>query len=319
MMVKKILVTGGAGFIGSHLVDELLMRGLKVVVLDNFFNGCLDNLRSHLDDPNFELIEGDVRDGFCLRKAMEDVDAVIHEAAITSVPFSIKNPKLTLEVNSTGTLNLLEASVEAGARRFVFASSCAVYGEARKIPVSEEEPPMPLSPYARSKLEAERHCLNFYEKNGLETVILRYFNVYGPRQASGEYAGVMMKFLDHLRRGIPPTIYGDGEQTRDFVYVSDVVYATLLALDCKRCAGEVFNIGSGRAISINRLCGIFQKEANRIDLKPVYKSARSGDIRRSEADISKARRIMGYEPKISIEAGVKKLFEHTLSDIQKNL
>jgi len=310
MKVKKILVTGGAGFIGSHLVDELLRRGLKVVVLDNFFNGDLNNLRPHLEDPNFELIEGDVRDRPCLKRAIEDVDAVIHEAAITSVPLSVKNPKLTFEVNSAGTLNLLEASAGAGVRRFVFASSCAVYGEAKKVPISEEEPPMPLSPYAKSKLDAEGHCLKFYNERGLETVILRYFNVYGPRQASGEYAGVMMKFLDRLSRGLPPVIYGDGEQTRDFVYVSDAVEATLLALNCKRCPGEVFNIGSGREVSINRLCDIFQREMNRRDLKPVYRSARKGDIRRSRADISKAERILGYRPKVSIETGIKRLIGH---------
>jgi UDP-glucose 4-epimerase len=305
----RALVTGGCGFIGSHLVDALLTRGYAVTVLDDLSNGKLDNLKNHLEYPAFRFIQGDIRDAGAVKKTIADADAVVHEAAMISVPLSIKNPAITHSVNVDGTLNLLKASSSLGVKRFVYASSCAIYGEQTKFPISEDAPPNPLSPYASSKLAAEKKCLAFHDEEGLETVCLRYFNVYGPRQVSGEYAGVMVKFLERLRKNRPPIVYGDGKQTRDFVHVQDVVGATLLALERDNIAGEVINIGTGRGTSINELCRIFLKAANKTRIKPVHEAPHAGDIGHSRADISKAKKLLGFEPKVSLEKGVKMLWE----------
>jgi len=306
----KVLVTGGAGFIGSHLVDELLARGHAVTVLDDLSSGSMDNLKNHVSNPSFRFIRGDIRDAKAVERAMADIDAVIHEAAMVSVPRSIKDPELASSVNVGGTLSMLRASLNRGVERFVYSSSCAVYGEQEKLPIPEDAPPNPLSPYASSKLMAEENCRKFFDREGLETVCLRYFNVYGPRQSGGEYAGVMIKFLERLRANRPPIIYGDGEQTRDFVYVSDVVGATLLALERNGAAGEVINIGTGKETSINRLCEVFLRVGAKEHLKPVHEPARPGDILHSLADISRARKVLGYEPRVSLEEGIKRLFEH---------
>ncbi|MGC8817066.1 MAG: SDR family oxidoreductase [Candidatus Hadarchaeum sp.] len=302
----RVLVTGGAGFIGSHLVDALLARGHSVTVLDNFSTGSEGNIAHHLGNRDFRLVRGDVRDPAAVRRALEGAEAVVHLAALISVPLSVRDPELTSEVNLGGTLNLLRASLEAGVNRFIFASSCAVYGEAKQLPIKEETPPEPLSPYARSKLEAERACRALFEANAFPAVSLRYFNVYGPRQSGGEYAGVMLRFIERLRQNQPPVIYGDGEQTRDFIYVTDVVTATLLALK-SGVEGEVINVGTMRRTSINELCGIFLKLSGKTKLRPVYEAARPGDIRHSQADISKARERLGFRPKVSLESGVKML------------
>jgi len=304
----RVLVTGGAGFIGSHVVDALITRGDTVTVLDNLSSGKTDNLKTHLKNPAFQFIRGDIRDTRAVGNALADADAVIHEAAIVSVPLSVKNPELVHSVNVEGTLNLLRASSDRGVKRFIFASSCAVYGEQKKFPISEDASPNPLSPYASSKLAAEKKCLTFHDEEGLETVCLRYFNVYGPRQSAGEYAGVMIKFLERIRADQPPIIYGDGEQTRDFVHVQDVAEATLLALEHDGVAGEVINIGTGGGIKINELCQIFLKTAGNPHIKPVREDARVGDVRYSRADISKARKLLGFGPKVSLENGVEMLW-----------
>jgi UDP-glucose 4-epimerase len=304
----RILVTGGCGFIGSHLVDALLARSYAVTVLDDLSNGKLENLKNHLGGPAFRFIQGDIRNAGAVKKAIADADAVIHEAAMISVPLSVKNPVITRSVNVDGTLNLLKASSSFGVKRFVYASSCAIYGKQTKFPISEDAPPNPLSPYASSKLAAEKKCLAFHDQEGLETVCLRYFNVYGPRQAAGEYAGVMVKFLERLRADQPPIIYGNGGQTRDFVHVQDVVEATLLELEHDNVAGEVINIGTGRRVKINELCQIFLKTAGKPHIKPVHEGARVGDIRHSQADISKARKLLGFKPKVSLEKGVEMLW-----------
>ncbi|MEM3421383.1 MAG: SDR family NAD(P)-dependent oxidoreductase [Candidatus Hadarchaeum sp.] len=303
----RVLVTGGAGFIGSHLVDALLSRGYSVTVLDNFSTGSEGNISHHLDNKNFRLVRGDVRDQEAVRSALDGAEAVVHLAALISVPLSLKEPALTHEVNVEGTLTLLRASLEAGVTRFVFASSCAIYGEAKKLPIKEETPPEPLSPYASSKLEAERACLAFFEANAFPVVSLRYFNVYGPRQTGGDYAGVMLKFIERLRENQPPVIYGDGNQTRDFIYVTDVVGATLLALERPGVEGEAINVGTMRRTSVNELCELFLKLARRPKLRPRYEAARPGDIRHSQADITKARELLGFRPKVSVESGVKML------------
>jgi len=306
----RVLVTGGAGFIGSHLVDVLLIKGHSVTVLDDFSNGTKENL-THLQKKNLKVIKGDIRNASALKKALQDVDAVAHLAAMISVPLSIEKPALAHEVNVGGTLSLLKASLEKGVERFVCASSCAIYGDARKLPIGEKTTPKPLSPYAQSKLDAENSCRAFYEANGFPAVSLRYFNVYGPRQSGGEYAGVMLKFLERLRSGQPPVIYGDGSQTRDFVYVEDVAEATRLALERSNVEGEAINVGTMKRTSIKKLCEMFVKLSGRADSKPKHETARPGDIKHSQADISKAKKILGFRPKVSIEKGVKSLWEST--------
>ncbi|MEW6593038.1 MAG: NAD-dependent epimerase/dehydratase family protein [Candidatus Hadarchaeota archaeon] len=304
----KVLVTGGCGFVGSNLVDLLMERGHSVTVLDNLSNGGRDNIKAHLKSKNFRFIKGDIL-GRKAEDALSGVDAVAHEAAIISVPFSIKKPELTHKINVDGTRHLLEASADAGVKRFVYASSCAVYGDQKKMPISEDAPLRPLSPYAESKLAAEKSCIGFYKRQGLSTVCLRYFNIYGPRQSGGEYAGVMIKFMERLKNNEPPIIYGDGKQTRDFVYVGDVAEATLLALECETKGGEVVNIGTGRGASINQLCDIFLTLTGNKGMKPFRWTPREGDIRHSRADISKARRLLGFRPKVGLKDGVKKLLE----------
>ncbi len=305
----KVLVTGGAGFIGSHLVDGLLARGHSVTVLDDLSSGTMDNLKTHTGKPAFRFVQGDIRDVEAVKRALVGAHAVIHEAAMTSVPLSVKDSALAHSVNVDGTLTLLKASLDRGVKRFVYASSCAVYGEQAELPISEGAPPKPLSPYASSKLAAEQNCLTFHERKGLETVCLRYFNVYGPRQTAGEYAGVMIKFLERLRANQPPIIYGDGEQTRDFIQVDDIVGATLLALEREDVAGEMLNIGTGKATSINELCRIFLATAGKTKLKPTHEAPRPGDIKYSQADVTKAMKLLGFKPKISLEEGVGKLLE----------
>lgn len=303
-----MLVTGGAGFIGSHLVDALMARGHSVTVLDNFSSGSKGNIGHHLEDRNFSLVQGDIRNFVALKKALEKAEAVVHLAAMISVPRSMSEPRLAHEVNVEGTLSVLKASQEAGVERFVYTSSCAVYGDAKTLPIREDTPPRPLSPYARSKLDAEGICRAFYETSGFPVVSLRYFNVYGPRQSSGEYAGVMLKFIERLRDNKPPIIFGDGTQTRDFVHVSDAAEATVLALERSRVEGEVINVGTMKRTSINELCEMFIKQSGKADLRPRYEAARPGDIRHSQADISKARKLLGFKPKVSIERGVEMMW-----------
>lgn len=302
-------MTGGAGFIGSHLVERLLADGCSVTVLDNLSAGKLQNIKRCSDNRNFHFIKGDIRDKKTVDDLMAGVDAVVHQAAITSVPFSIKNPKFVYRVNAAATVNLLESCVKNDVKRFIFASSAAVYGAAKKMPISENAPTRPLSPYGESKLQSEKYCQKFWDKHRLETVCLRYFNVYGPRQTAGQYAGVISRFFDRLKNKLPPIIYGDGKQTRDFVYVDNVVDATILALNCEGAAGKVLNIGTGKAINVNQLSKIFIKLMHRSDVKPKYVAQRAGDIKRSQADITKAKKILGYRPKVSLEQGLRKFIE----------
>ena len=306
-MVNRVLVTGGAGFIGSHLVDGLISEGFDVVVLDDFSSGRRENLSLHFGKPNFCLVEGDVKDKADVKKALEGVDVVFHLAAIVSVDFSVKNPLLVNEVNVGGTLNVLRESLKAGVKRFVYASSCAVYGEPVNLPINEEHPTKPMSPYAISKLAAEHYCRVFYEVYGLETVCLRFFNVYGSRQVVGPYSGVIVNFIDRLKCGEEPIIYGDGEQTRDFVFVGDVVDACLRAMKCKSCVGDVINVGAGVEISINRLADVLTELFNLHDIEFVYAEPRAGDVKRSCADLSKAERLLGYKPKVSLREGLAML------------
>lgn len=306
---SKILVTGGAGFIGSHIVDRLLDEGLKVRVLDDLSTGDKMNLAAHQNNSSFEFMEGDIRDVDQVKAAVEGVDAVIHEAALVSVTLSVKNPVLSHQINLIGTVNLLKACVDAKVKRFVFASSCAVYGDAKTLPINERLEPKPLSPYAAHKLGAEKYAKKFYEEHGLETVSLRYFNVYGPRQKYGPYSGVISVIVNCLLENKAPTIYGDGTQTRDFVNVKDVVAANMLALSKKEAVGEVFNIGTGEAITINELTETIQKIMEKTTLEPVHAETRPGDIKHSYGDVSKAKRKLGYKAKVRLEQGLSELIE----------
>lgn len=306
---SSILVTGGAGFIGSHLVDRLLKDGFNITVLDDLSTGKLDNLASHKDKENFHFIRGDIRDSDLVKRALKDVDAVFHAAALVSVSRSVEDPILTNEVNVTGTLNLLKACLDSNIKRFIFSSSTAIYGDTKTLPISEDIVPQPISPYAVSKLAAENYTQVFYEVYGLETVCLRYFNVYGPRQEYGPYSGVITIFINRLKHGEPPIVYGDGEQTRDFVEVQDVVEANMLALRKRDAVGQIFNIATGLPTTVNRLAELLQEIVGRTELKPVHAKPRLGDIRYNHADIGKARKILGYEPKVSLKAGLTRLVE----------
>lgn len=303
----RVLVSGGAGFIGSHTVDRFLAEGFEVVVLDSLRSGSLENVVSHVGENGFSFVLGDVRDVELVRRVVRDGDCVVHLAALVSVPESTRDPALAYDINVNGTLNLLRACVDSGVRRFVYASSCAVYGDVERLPIKEDSPTKPQSPYGASKLEAENLVRKYYADFGLETVCLRYFNVYGPRQTYSDYSGVITQFLNRLDKGLPLVIFGDGEQTRDFVYVEDVVKANLLALETRGVAGEVFNIGTGVATSINRLAEAILEVAGKRRVEIVHYEAREGDIRHSVADISKAREKLGYNPKFSLENGLRKL------------
>ena len=307
-MRLKVLVTGGAGFIGSHVVDRLVREGYEVRVLDNLTTGKLENIQGHLSSDKIEFVKGDIRDLSTVKESLENIDAVIHFAALVSVPLSIENPNLTFDINLLGTLNLLRSSVEKNINRFVFISSCAVCGDPKLLPVTEETPANPISPYAESKLIGERYCQGFSERDLLQTVILRFFNVYGPRQGKNDYSGVITRFADLAKNKSPLTIYGDGLQTRDFVNVTDIAEAVLASVKNSHASG-IFNIGSGKPTTINELAQTILQLAG-VEMEIRHKECRAGDIRDSYADISKARKFLGFEPKVSLKDGLKILLDH---------
>jgi nucleoside-diphosphate-sugar epimerase len=306
-------VTGGAGFIGSHIVDKLINADAEVIILDNLDTDQVENIEQHKQNKDFHFIKGDVRSFSLVKKLVKDVDAVFNLAAIASVQRSIEDPLLINGVNVKGTLNLLKASVDNDVKRFIQASSAAVYGDALTLPVREDFNPMPLSPSAVSKLAADNYAIVFNRVYGLETVCLRYFNVYGPRQANNPYSGAITIFTNELSGNRSPKIFGDGKQTRDFVFVEDVVLATMLALTEKKAVGEIFNAASGKATTINEIVQILQKIMGKINLSPVHEEPRGGDIRHSCASIEKARKILGYEPMFSLEKGLKELVQHMVN------
>ncbi len=305
--MTRYLVTGGAGFIGSHIVDALLTRGDDVRVLDDLSSGHLENLPLNLD--RLQFIEGDIRDKAVVRRAMAGVETIFHLAAMVSVPQSMAEPRQAELINGVGTLNLLEAARVAGVRRLVLSSTCAVYGDDPTLPKTEVMPAQPKSPYAISKLAAELYCRLFTDAFGLETVVLRYFNVFGPRQdPSSPYSGVISIFVDRLSQSLPVTIFGTGEQTRDFVFVSDVARANLLAAESANAVGQIFNIGTGQAVTVNRLFGSLAQILG-YDGQPTYRPARPGDILHSYADPSLAGAGLNWRPQFSFEAGLNALVE----------
>ena len=303
----RFLVTGGAGFIGSHIVEALLRRNHQVRILDNFSTGKRENLPA--DQTNVEVQTGDVRESETVARAVAGTDGVFHEAALVSVPLSVENPQDSFEINAKGTINVLDAARKAGVRRVVYASSAAVYGDQSQLPLTETAPLRPLSPYGLDKMYGEQAGNLYSTLYAQESVALRYFNVYGPRQdPKSPYSGVISIFVDAIRSGKPPTIYGDGEQTRDFVYVADVVDANLKAMFARYEGFRVFNVACGRQTSLNQLFTELQRLAGTV-LQPIYGPARAGDVRHSLADISLIQRELEYAPAFSLAEGLAKLWE----------
>jgi len=301
MAVK--LVTGGAGFIGSHLAERLTELGHEVRVLDNFTTGRRENI-AHLEG-RIQVIEGDIRDAATAAEAVKGVDAVFHLAALASVPRSVDDPFASNDVNVNGTLTMLIASRDAGVRRLVYSSSSSVYGDTPELPKREDMPARPMSPYAVGKLAGEYYTRSFYGLYGLETVCLRYFNVFGPRQdPTSQYAAVVPIFTSRLLAGNVPTIYGDGEQSRDFTYVSSVVDANVLASECEGAEGGVFNIARGHTITVNELYERLQSLTG-TSMGAAYEDARVGDVKHSFADIAQARDVLGFAPGVGLDEGLE--------------
>ncbi len=299
----KFLVTGGAGFIGSNIVEELLKQGHSVRVLDNFSTGKRENLKEFNSD--IELLEGDIRSYHIVRQAVSGIEVILHQAALPSVPRSINDPITTHEVNATGTLNILDAAKDSGVKRIVYASSSSIYGDNPILPKKEDMLPNPLSPYAVSKLAGEKYCQVFAMLYGIETVILRYFNVFGPRQdPNSQYSAVIPKFINLMSDDQQPTIYGDGTQSRDFTYVSNIVEGNLLAATKDIDSGLVMNCACHGQITLNELV----KEINNLldkNIEPIYANKRPGDILHSFANIELIKAKLNYEPKISFNTGIE--------------
>jgi UDP-glucose 4-epimerase len=302
-MSRRVLVTGGGGFIGSNLVRALLEHGDAVRVLDNFSTGN----RANLGGVDVEVVEGELRSYERVHNAVRGTDVVFHLGALGSVPRSVQDPLTSSAVNVEGTLNVLLAARDEGVRRVVFSSSSSVYGTRRDLPVTEGTPPDPISPYGVAKLAAERYCVSFsrvYES--FETVVLRYFNVFGPRQSPlSQYAAVIPLFVSALERGEPITVFGDGEQSRDFTYVDNVVDATLRAAEVAEANGRMFNVSAGRPATVNELADTIARIMER-DVERRFAPERPGDIRDSWADISAARDVLGYEPRVELEEGLRR-------------
>ena len=303
----KVLVTGGGGFIGSHLAERLLNEGHEVRVLDNFATGRRENLLPFVD--GIELVEGDMQSYERVHNAVRDCEVVLHLGALPSVPRSVQDPLTSNATNVTGTLNVLLAARDAGVRRVVYASSSSVYGANPELPKREDLAPMPISPYAVAKLAGEGYCRSFYEVWGLETVALRYFNVFGPRQDPlSQYAAVIPNFITALADGRQPVVYGDGEQSRDFTYVGNVVEGNVLAMSAEGVAGKLFNVAAGDRTSLNQLLEHL-KELIGAGVEARYEDPRPGEVKHSQADVSAAERDLGYRPQVSVEEGLRLTFD----------
>ncbi|RLG84071.1 MAG: hypothetical protein DRO40_02590 [Thermoprotei archaeon] len=311
----SILVTGGAGFIGSWTVEYLVRNGYNVVVLDDFSSGSIDNLSKVIKE--IVIVKGDIRDFELIEEIIHkyNVEKIIHLAALVSVEEAYNNPVKCFEVNAEGTLNVLEAARKHDLERVVYASSAAVYGEAKYVPIDEDHPTRPISIYGASKLSGEV-LVNSYQHNyGLSTISLRYFNVYGPRMRAGDYAGVIYKFIERALLDRPPIIYGNGSQVRDFIYVEDVARANIIALESK--ATGTFNIGTGKAVSITELAKIIIGILGK-NLEPVYTKPRPGDIKRSIANITKAREVLNWRPQVELVDGIKKTINYVRDKLRSH-
>jgi nucleoside-diphosphate-sugar epimerase len=313
-MAMCVLVTGGCGFIGSHLVDTLLRRGTEVRVLDNLATGRRANLahvlECHEDRDKLTFMQGDITDRTTVQEAVKGVDYILHQAALPSVQRSVEDPLISNLVNVEGTLNVLVAARDAGVKRVVYASSSSVYGDSPQLPKVEDMAANPLSPYAVSKLAAEAYCRTFTRVYGLETVSLRYFNVFGPRQDPNSlYAAVLPRFIEALLGKRRPVIYGDGAQSRDFTHIENVVRANLLALDAAEVAGEAFNIACGESVDLKTVLQLLTEFSGQ-PVEPEYQAPRAGDVKHSLADISKAERMLGYRPVTPFREGLRQTFEY---------
>ncbi|MBI4052211.1 MAG: SDR family oxidoreductase [Elusimicrobia bacterium] len=307
-MAEFYLVTGGAGFIGSNIAEELVRRGERVRVMDNFSTGKREHMASFRSQV--ELAEGDIRDFEAVRRAVQGVDYVIHQAAIRSVPKSVDRPTESNEVNVSGTLNVLMAAKEAKVKRVVYASSSSVYGDGKKFPQRETQCPSPVSPYAASKLAGEYYAVLFTKTYGVETVSLRYFNVFGPRQdPESMYSAVIPKFMEQAMAGKPLEVHWDGKQERDFTYVANVVQANLLAAKAKGVQGMVFNVANGRSYSLLDLIRVLEKIVGK-KLERNHTPMRAGDVRKTWADISQVKKFLKYKPRLGFEEGLKKTWEY---------
>jgi len=303
------LVTGGAGFIGSHVADRLLRDGQQVRVLDNFSSGSRKNVAFGMGNPRLEVVEGDIRDFPATVAAAQGVEVIFHQAAMRSVPRSIDDPIGANENNVTGTLNILRAAREAGVRRVVYASSSSIYGDRPELPKREDQPPAPISPYAVSKLAGELYCAAWSRLYGLETVGLRYFNVFGPRQdPASQYAAVIPRFIAWALVSEPLEVHGDGTQSRDFTYIDNVVEANLLAATAPGVAGEVFNVGCGSRVSLLEIIRLLERIMKR-PLERRHTARRAGDVPHTQADISKAKRLLGYVPLVEFDEGLRRTVE----------
>jgi nucleoside-diphosphate-sugar epimerase len=307
-LTTPVLVTGGAGFIGSNLADELIRQGAKVRIIDNFISGHRENLEEITGD--FDFVEGDLNDDGALARAIEGVEIVFHQAALPSVPRSVDDPRETHQACVNGTFNLLVKAKDSGVRRMVYAASSSAYGDQAVLPKVETMSPEPLSPYAAAKLTGEYYCRVFSQVYGLETLSLRYFNVFGPRQdPSSTYSGVISRFIDALMKGTTPVIYGDGEQTRDFTFVANVVAANIYAAQAKSGIGQVMNVANGEKISLNQLLSTLKSITGKNDVAAQYQPARNGDVKHSQADNSRAVEWLGYQKLVGLEEGLSRTID----------
>ena len=306
----KILVTGGAGFIGSHLVDKLALEN-EVIVVDNLFTGSLSNLEKSKHRITF--MNGDIRDKELMKDVVMKVEFVFHLAADVGNVRSIEDPLTNMDVNVRGTLNVLEACLSSNIVRFVYSASAAAYGEAEYLPIDEDHPINPESPYAVSKLAAEKYAYAFYKIHGLPVTCLRYFNVYGPRQESSEYANVIPIFLKGIKEGKPLTIFGDGNQTRDFTFVGDIVRANILAATQSQAIGGIFNIATGKRTSVNELANLIEQVTGR-EVLTIHDKARTGEVRDSLANIGKAKKTLGYDPETNFNEGLLSTWKEVINE-----
>ena len=309
--MKNAVVTGGAGFIGSHLAEELTIQGYNVLIIDDLSTGRIENIESLLTRDNAEFIQGSITNLSLLRQHFRKINYVFHQAAIPSVPRSIDTPRAAHNVNITGTLNVLLAAKDSGVSKVIYASSSSIYGDTPKLPKTEDMTPNPQSPYAVTKLTGEYYCQVFHRVYSLPTICLRYFNIYGPKQnPESQYAAVIPSFIKKISENKPPVIFGDGEQSRDFTFVKDAVRANILAAESN--ASGIFNISRGESITINQLAQLIISIIGKNNIKPTYANPRPGDIKHSIADISKAR-TFGYKPEYNLERGLKETimsFQH---------
>lgn len=315
--MAKYLITGGAGFIGSNITKKILENGDFARVLDCLSTGKRENIQEFLGNKNFELIEGDITNLETTKNAVKGIDVVFHEAALASVPRSIKDPVASNNANIIGTLNMLVAARDEGVKKFVYASSSSIYGDNPELPKKEDFPIMPISPYALTKYVGERYCQIFWKIYGLPTICLRYFNVFGPKQdETSQYSGVIAKFIKCFIKGETPVIFGTGDQSRDFTFIDNVVLGNLLAASAKEGNGEVFNIACQKQTSLNQLVE-FLNEISGKNIKPEYQPERQGDVPHSLADISKANRALNYKPLVEFKEGFEKTFDWYKNQIKK--